>query len=349
MDPEKDTQNPDDKPEETTSAGTSSDSSMPSQSAPADALSKTPDELEDEAEQAAAASTDTIDAPIEKKVSPLKAFFRKVNVYFLLFAVLLVVAGVIAVTTYLNSQKPPETPNVADQTLTEEALRQLANNDASVGETSQTLTIKGNAVIDGQTLMRGNLNLAGNLQTGGTIQGPTLTISGASNLGDTQINTLQIANGLAVEGDTTLRGLSVAGASTFSGAMTASQLTVTRLILSGNAELQVPNHVSFTGPSPNLATNGGVLGNGGSASINGSDTAGSISINTGNNPSAGCFGRVNFNLAFPSPPRVLISPVGSGASQTRYYVDRDANGFSVCTSQAAPNNQAFGFDYFVSG
>lgn len=348
MDSDKDKSTENEAPEKPENEQSSS-SETPVQDTPPDALSRTPDELEDEAAERAAASADAaIDQPIEKKISPFKRFYRKVNVYFLIFVLLIVVAGVIAGVTYLNSQKAPETPDVADQSLTEEALRQLANTDTSVGNTSQTLTIKGNAVIDGQTLMRGNLNIAGNLQTGGSIQGPTLTISGSTNLGDTQINSLQVANTLAVEGNTTMRGLSVAGTSTFSGAMTASQISVTRLILSGNAELRVPNHISFTGASPGFATNGGVLGNGGSGSINGSDTSGSISINTGNNPSSGCFGRVTFNQGFSNVPRVIVSPIGNGASQTRYYVDRDRTGFSICSSNTPPNNRAFGFDYFIA-
>lgn len=339
MDPEKDKTPEGEAPSET----------QATQEAPADALSKTPDELDQEAAEQAAAHPETVQPqPIEKKISPIKRFFRKVNVYFLIFLLLIVVAGVVAAVTFLNSQKPPETPDVANQQLTEEALRQLANTDASVGNTSQTLTIKGNAIIEGQTLMRGNLNIAGNLQTGGTIQGPTLTISGSSNLGDAQINNLQVATNAAIQGDVSMRNLSVAGTSTFNGAITASQITVSRLIMSGNAQLQIPNHISFTGATPGIATNGGVLGNGGSASTNGSDTTGTISINTGNNPTAGCFARLTFRQAFTNPPHVLVSPVGSAASRTNYYVDRDRTGFSICTSNTAPNNQSFAFDYFIT-
>jgi hypothetical protein len=184
MDPQKEA--PSSPESETPAAGSGQD-------VPADALSKTPEELEQDAAQQAAENPSSLDQPVEKKVSPLKRFFRKVNVYFLIFILILVVGGAIAVVSFLNSQKPAEKPDIADQSLTEEALRQLANTDASVGNTSQTLTIQGNAVIAGQTLMRGNLNVAGNLQTGGSIQAPSLTISGTSNLGTAQINTLQVA------------------------------------------------------------------------------------------------------------------------------------------------------------
>lgn len=331
---------------------TSENEAAGEQQAPADALSRTPDDLEQErAEQAAA--NPSADKPGEaagdKKISPLKRFFRKVNLYFLLFGLVMVIAGVIAAVNYLNSQKVEPKPDIASQALTESALKQLANSDATVGGAAQTLTIQGNAVIAGQTLMRGNLNVAGNFQTGGSIQGPTLTISGTANLGQTQINTLQVAQNTTVQGSTTLRDLNVSGTSTFGGAMTASQITVSKLILSGNSVLQVPNHISFTGAPPSRTITATVLGNGGSASVSGSDTAGTVNISTGNNPTTGCFVQINFAQRFATQPRVIVSPVGAGAGQTRYYTTRTETGFSICTAAPAPANQTFAFDYFVTG
>lgn len=335
------------KKDEPTTEGTPSEKDA---QAPADALSRTPEDLEKEEADRASDDIDASSAAEElaKKGSPIKRFFRKVNVYFLIFILIVVVGGAIAIVNYLNSQKAPVTPDVATQQLSEDALKQLANTDASVGNTSQTLTIQGNAIIAGQTLARGNLNVAGNLQTGGSIQGPSITISGTANLGTTQSNSLQVATTFAVQGSTTLADLNVAGTSSFNGAMTASQITVTRLILSGNAMLSVPNHISFTGPSPTRTLNNAVLGNGGTASINGSDTSGNININTGSSTVAGCFARIIFQQAFTNEPRVIVSPIGTAAGQTQYYVERNLTGFNICTANAAPANQSFGFDYFVA-
>jgi len=313
--------------------------------APADALSRTPDDLE---QDQAAADPNATTEPTEKKISPLKRIFKKINIYLLFFVLLIVVAGAITVVNFLNSQKAPDIPSIATQGLNEEALQQLNNTDVTVGDSSQTLTIQGNAIISGQTLMRGNLNVAGNIQAGGTIQAPGITISGAANIGDAQINSLQVAANTAIQGSTTVRDLNVSGTSSFSGALTASQITVTRLILAGNASLEVPNHIRFTGPSPSRTINSGVLGNGGSASVDGSDTAGTVSINTGNNPTAGCFVRINFQQAFTNQPHVVISPVGAGAGLTQYYVDRNNSGFSICAASPAPSNQAFAYDYFIT-
>ena len=329
-----------------------SEQSKGEQDAPADALSRTPDELQEEQEAKAKENPESAAPkdPNEKKVSPVRAFFRRVNVYLLLFILTCIIAGVIVVVNYLNSQKTVAPPSIANQSLSQEALKQLANTDASVGNTSQTLTIQGNAIIEGQTLMRGNLNVAGNFQTGGSIQGPNLTVSGTSNLGTAQINSLQVAQNTAIQGTTTMRDLNVSGTSSFGGAMTASQITVTTLVLSGNAKLQVPNHLAFTGPSPGRSnTNAGVLGAGGTASVGGSDTSGTINVNTGANTQAGCFVHIVFNQAFTSQPHVIISPVGSAAGQTSYYVNRTTAGFDLCVASPAPANQAFAFDFFVAG
>lgn len=317
---------------------------------PADALTRTPEDLDKEREEKRAEDGEVVaSATPVKKVSPIRRFFRKVNVYFLFFALLLVVAGAITIVNYLNNQKATPKIDIATQELADKTLEQLANTDVSVGNTSQTLTIQGNAIIAGQTLMRGSANVAGNFQTGGSIQGPSITISGAANLGETQSSSLQVQNTFAVQGNTTLRDLNVAGASTFSGAITANELTVTRLVLSGNGVLEVPNHISFTGPTPSRASiNYSVLGSGGTVSLSGSDTAGTINIQTGNGPSAGCFAQFNFNRQFARQPRVVVSPIGQAAGQTQYYVNRNASNFSICTANAAPANQTFSFDYFVT-
>lgn len=317
---------------------------------PEDALSRTPEELGQETVE----PTNTPDKEAGKKSkvkkpSKLKTTLKRLNLYFLLFLLLVVIAGAVTVVYYLNSKKQPVVPGIADQPLTQKALKELANKNASIGDASQTITIKGSAVINGQTLMRGNLNVAGNLQAGGSIQGSSLTISGKSNLSDTQISSLQVAQNIAIQGTTTTKDLNVAGASTFSGALTASQISTSKLIISGDGGLQITNHLTFTGPSPSRSINGAALGSGGSASVSGSDTSGSVNINTGNNPAAGCFITLNFNKTFAKQPRVIISPIGQAAGRIDYYATRTTSNFSICTSTPSPAHQNFAFDYFIAG
>lgn len=319
----------------------------PEQTAPQDALEKTNEELGQEAASETPAPANGTPPP--KKVSGLKKFLRRFNVYLLLFLLVVVIAVIVSVVAYLNSKKAPKTPQVATQTLTQDALKQLANSDATVGDSGQTLTVQGNAVFTGQVLVRSNLNVAGTIQLGGDFSVPRITVSDTANLANTQINSLQVANGSTFQGLVTLQnGLNVAGATAFSGPVTAGQITVTKLIMSGNSSLEVPNHIAFTGASPGRQIIPATLGVGGSASVNGSDTTGTININTGSSPQPGCFVNITFNRPFASTPHVLISPVNAGAAQTQYYVTRTTTTMSLCTANAAPGNQVFAFDYFIT-
>lgn len=339
------------KPEEAAGAAASPPSG--GQSAPEDALTKSNEELgQDAASETAigADGTSTPDGKPPKKINPLKKFFKRFNVYLLLFLLIVVIAGVVSIVGFLNGKKQPKAPTIGNQTLTQNDLKQLANSDATVGDTGQTLTVQGNSVFTGQVLIRSNLNVAGTIQLGSELSVPSLTVSGKTNLADTQINSLEVATGSTFQGEVTLQnGLNVAGAASFTGPITASQITVTRLTMSGTSSLTLPNHLVFTGASPSRTINAGVLGAGGSASINGNDNAGTININSGNNPIAGCFVILTFNRAFTSTPHVTVTPIGAAAGQLQWYVNRSTTSFSVCTLNAAPSNQAFGFDYFITG
>jgi len=294
------------------------------------------------------------DAKPPKKVNAFKKFMKRFNLYLLLFIFIVVIAAVVSIVSYLNSKKAPVVPGIATQQLNPETIKQLANSDVTVGGSGQTLTVQGNAVFSGQVLTKADVGIAGTLivntvKIGTDLTTPQITVAGRSNLNDVQTNALQVGGAATMVGTVTLqKDLNVAGTAIFSAPVTASQITVTRLIMSGNASLQVPNHISFTGASPTRSINNSVLGAGGTASVNGSDTAGSININTGANPSAGCFTTLTFNQKFTSPPRIIIGPIGSGAGQTQFYVDRTATGFSVCTVNAPPANQVFGYDYFIT-
>jgi hypothetical protein len=315
--------------------------------APEDGQAPKP-ETDDQSTAVASQTPDTGGKP-GKQPSGIKTFFKKVNIYLLAFVLIVIIAGAVTIVSYLNGKKAPPAPEVATQELNEDVLKQLANSDATVGGSGQTLTVQGNAIFSGQILAKQDLGVSGTIQAGAGIVVPQITVSGQSNLAEVQINSLQVANNTTMQGILTLqRDLNVAGSAAFNGPVTIGQLTVNRLIMSGNASLQIPNHISFPGASPGRTVNPSVLGAGGTASVSGSDTTGTINISTGNGTVPGCFATVNFNQRFTSTPHVLVSPVGAGAGQTQFYTERSATGFSICTANAAPTGQAFAFDYFVT-
>lgn len=281
-----------------------------------------------------------------KKPSKIKKFFGFFNVYLLIFGLLLIIAGVIFVVSYINSQKEPEQPTTALQNLTQEQLSEIANGDANVGDPRYILNIQSDAVFAGNALIRGNLNVAGSLQLGQGLTIPGLTVSGTTNLAATQINNLSVAQTSVFQGEVTLQADLTARNANFGGTVTASTLNVGNLNLAGNGALTLSNHIRTAGATPGRTQNNAV-GSGGSTSNSGSDIAGTLNVNTGGGTSAGCFATITFTQRFSRTPKVIITPVGSGAGSVDYYVDRSPTNFSICTASPAPTGRSFAFDYFV--
>ena len=285
-------------------------------------------------------------APAPKKSGGIKQVLRKFNIYLLLFVFILVIAGGILVVAYFQSKKAATTSTLQTETLTQNTLQQIAASDSTVGSSTQVLNVQSSAVFAGRVLIRQGLEVAANLQVGGTTALTELTVSGTSQLGQVQVGKNLAVNGdLAVQGAVTIaKSLQVNGGGTFSGALSSPQITTTNFQLNG--DLVLTHHVIAGGPSPNL-TRGSALGGGGTASVGGSDTAGSVSINLGSGPSAGCFATIEFATKYNSPPHVLLTPVGSSAAVLDYYVTRTSTSFSICDASVPSPGTSFAFDYFI--
>ena len=275
----------------------------------------------------------------------LRRIRRKLNIYLLLFIILVLISGGIVIATYFANKKATQS-TVATQSLSSDTLKQLANSDVTVGDPKQVLNVQSNAVFAGKVLVRDSLEVAGTIQVGGSLNIPGITVSGNSIFEQIQVN-----KGLSVQGDTSLQGqlavqksLSVVGGGTFGGAISAPSLTVNTLQITG--PLTLTKHIAIGGSTPGRS-NGPALGSGGTTALSGSDTAGSINVNTGSGAAAGCFLTVNFTQNYNSTPRVLITPIGAAAGGIGYYVNRTTSSFSVCAANTPPSNTSFGFDYWI--
>ncbi len=276
----------------------------------------------------------------------LKTKLKKFNIYLLLFIFILVMAGGILAVAYFQSKKATTATTLKTQDLTQAALEQVANSDATIGSSQQVLNVQSSAVFAGKVLIKGGLEVAGNLQIGGTIALNDITVSGTSQFGQ-----VQISKNLAVTGDTGIQGaltlaksLQVNGGATFGGPISAPQITTSNLQL--NSDLVITKHIVSGGGTPSRSP-GPALGGGGSVSVSGSDTAGTVAINTGGGTTSGCFVTVNFTGRYNSTPRVLLTPVGAAGGSVAYYTNRTTSSFSICTASPAPAGSSFAFDYFV--
>lgn len=276
----------------------------------------------------------------------LKHNLVKFNMYLILFLFILVIAGSILTVAYFQSKKASTTSTLKTQSLTADALKQVASSDATVGSTQQILNVQSSAVFAGKVLVREDLEVAGNLRIGGTVALSNITVSGTTQLGQAQINKdLSVAGDTGIQGSLTVaKSLQVNGGATFSGAISAPQVTTSNLQL--NSDLILTKHIVAGGPTP-TRSNGSALGNGGSSSVNGSDTAGAVTVNVGTGASAGCFITITFATKYNSTPHVIITPVGLDSGTINYYVNRNPSSFSICDSTAPAAGSSFGFDYFV--
>lgn len=282
-----------------------------------------------------------------KKSGGLKALVQRFNIYLLIFVFLLVIAGGILVVAYFQSKKASTASTIKTQALTQSTLQQIAASDTTVGSTQQVLNVQSSAVFAGRVLIKEGIEVAGNLQVGGTSAFVSLTVSGTTQLGQTQINKdLSVAGNSAIQGTETIaKSIQVGSGGTFGGPVSAPQITTTSFQLNG--DLVLTHHITTGGATPSLSQ-GSALGSGGTASISGSDTSGSVSINVGSNTTAGCFAVITFASKYNATPHVLLTPVESGAGALAYYVTRTTSSFSICDATAAPTGTSFGFDYFIT-
>ncbi|OGL26508.1 hypothetical protein A3E49_03530 [Candidatus Saccharibacteria bacterium RIFCSPHIGHO2_12_FULL_49_19] len=255
--------------------------------------------------------------------------------YMALFAILLAVVGLaVAAAIILGKDTQKET---TPQDLTAEQLAELAGSTTVVGDAQQVLSIQSSTVFEGQVLARNDLSVAGSLKVGGPLSLPSL------DAGTGIFDQLTVDNDLTVAGNLTLQGsVTVSGATSFKN-LSVGQLSATNLQLSG--DLTFSRHLTTSGATPSKS-NGSALGGGGTASVSGNDTAGTISINTGGGPPAGCFVTINFVNSFSGTPKVIVSPVGSASGNLDFYVNRSSSNFSLCANNPSAGTN-YNFDYIV--
>jgi cytoskeletal protein CcmA (bactofilin family) len=296
------------------------------------------------------AITDASADPSAKQAAPnpfphrsfIKRLWDKLNVYLMLFIFVMVIAvGALVSLTIKGREQADQTAST--QELSPDTLQQLANTDVTVGKPKQILTVQANAVFAGAALIRDNLEVAGALKLGGDLSLPNLLVSGTAKLNDVTATNLTVANSLNVMGTLALKsGISVSGQSNFNGGIVASSVTTGSLQLNG--ELKLTHHIAAGGTIP-VIVKGTAVGGGGTVSLSGSDTSGSITINTGSAPPAGCFATITFSKTFTNTPHVIVTPVGSAAAGLDHYITRSSTQFVLCSANPAPPGQTFGFDY----
>jgi cytoskeletal protein CcmA (bactofilin family) len=266
------------------------------------------------------------------------------NRYLLIVGVLIVAAiaaALLALKFGGNSNKSPQKASLTDQQLSE-----LKGSTTVVGDPQQILDVQSNSVFEGQVLVRSNLEVAGSIKVGGPLSLSSVTVGGTSAFVNVGLSgNLTVAGSTILQGSVNLqKNLAVAGSATFGGTVSAGKLSVGTLQLTG--DLVINRHLTASGGVPSR-TNGSALGSGGTSSVNGSDAGGTVTINTGGGPPAGCFVSISFRQPYNTIPHVVISPSNSSSASLNYYTNRSPTGFSVCTTNAPSASTTYLFDYVV--
>jgi hypothetical protein len=279
---------------------------------------------------------------------PLQSLKRGFNIYLILFFLVVVVAILVIVYAVgTGTKQAQKDAKVTSQTVSDATLKQLANTDVTVGDAKQVLNVQSNAVFAGKVLVRDSLEVAGPLKVAGSLSLSGITVNGTSKFQDVQIgSTLGVAGDTIFQSGVSIqKSLSVSGSGTFAS-LNAGTVSTSNLQL--NSDLSLTHHIVAGGAAPGRS-NGSALGGGGTSSVSGSDTSGSVNINTGSSPAAGCFVTVSFTQKYNATPHILLTPVGSDSASVSYYVNRTTTSFSICTSSPAPAGANISFDYFVVG
>lgn len=285
-------------------------------------------------------------AEIKTKKRVLKGISKitAVNIYLIVFIFIIALGSLLSFVLYQQSKKEQDkTKQTATGSLSQETLDQLKQTDVRVGDPKQILSIESNAIFSGNVLVKDSLEVAGQLKIGGTLELPN--VSGASSFDQVSIKNLDVSGNTNIQGQLSVQqALTVAGNLSVRGSLSAGQLTLDGLQVNGN--LQLSQHIDAAGPTPGKS-NGGSLGSGGTTSISGTDTAGTVNINTGSGAGNGCFVTVNFTKQFDGTPHVVISPVGSNSGSINYYTTRTTSSFSVCASGSVGGGKNLTYDYIV--
>jgi len=304
--------------------------------------------------------TKTVPQPQAKGI---KKIFGKVNIYLVLFIFIVVVAGA-AYTVMFFMNKKAEDVRIETTKITEATLEQLKTSDAVVGDPRQILTIESNAVITGKVIMKDTVDVAGALSVGGPLSLTSINTAGAGTFQSIQTNDLQAAGNASIGGlldvvgtISTGENMSVAGNINGGGrldiggqAVIGGNLNVNGVISAKgiNFDQISITRININGNNPGVSV-GGAAGGGGTASVNGTDTAATVTINTGGSTGTGVLATINFTGAFNSSnPHPVITPNGPGCANIAYYITNvSATQFSIATATTAPPGATCRFNYIV--
>jgi hypothetical protein len=267
------------------------------------------------------------DSPRLKRPRNYRKLRRRLLATLLIIIVLAGAGTTIAMLSRPGKQQGP-TVVINTQSLDNGTLNQLT--PQGDGQAKQQLTISPDTIFKSNVTVQGSTELVKDLSVSGKVN-----VQGDSNIS----GNLSVGKSLSVGSNLTVNGLITAAS------LNVGSLTLSSINLSSN--LVFGGHLVPSGNAPSGRASSASAG--GSVSIEGNDTAGTITITTGSGGLIpGEMAVITFKTMFNGTPKVQLTPLNSAASGLRYYATHTASFFTLNTSVAPTGNTTYIFDYLVT-
>jgi hypothetical protein len=152
----------------------------------------------------------------------------------------------------------------------------------------------------------------------------------------TATTTLNLSDGLTVGGDANFHG----------NVFFYKLVTFTEKTLFNN-DVTFAAHIATDGAAPSYNLETGAGANTASASVDGNDNSGSLSVTAGDSPAAGKVISVTFAKPYAKAPRIILSATNDQAAGVKYYVQSTATGFAIYATDPLNSGANLTFNYFV--
>lgn len=305
-------------------------------------------------------ATGTSHKSVTKGKASISSIYRRADILttILTFVGALIAAGVLfGAYAFLTRSKTSVVPAPKVTSLDKADLAKLSTffDGNSAGSSSQVLTISSSSLFNNRVAISSDLKVVGGVQVAGTTALGDLTVDKVSTLGVTNIrgqllvagpvnfqSPAQFGAGGSVNGNLAVTGNGSFGGSISAGTLNAATISVSTINLSG--------HLSITGSAPSVSGTG--LGS--SATIEGNDSSGTVSVTVGTcvTPQCAASGSqlviVTFHNPYPRTPHIIISPIGPSSARLEAYVQPGSSSFTIGAATINnPNANSFSFTYWV--
>ena len=243
------------------------------------------------------------------------------------------------VTTYMNLSWYD--PSAFGTTLQSATIAPAGSQAAAITGSSPAGALLGTADLATNLKVAGDAVVGGNLITAGDITAKDLAVTGTVTAAGITTSVL------SVSGDATLSGgLNVAGPTALANLAVGGEAVLANLAVAGDTALG--GHLKTVGQTPTI-TASGAAGKDATASISGTDLAGTITITTGSaGLGAGALASISFAKSYSSSPNIVVSPHGSNAALLGpFLADYDASHFSLGVARPPAAKQTYVFTYIV--